>query len=148
MATAIARVRLSEGALREYLTGANGVVTRYVIRQTRQITNRAKLYTPVDTGNLRASITSAVFTRGLSVFGQVGTPVEYALAVHEGLEAKAVPVQAHAVRAYVIRAHQNNGRAVPTMTRLASTRSAHSRQQKAKPGRPFLRRALQDVLGV
>lgn len=138
----VARVQLSEQALRSALTGPTGMVTQYVVRTTRQITNQAKLYAPVDTGNLRASITSAVEVQGLRVVGRVGTPVEYALAVHEGQDARAVVVKAHQVRAHAVRG--SAGRAAYRVR--GHTVGAHTRQQKAKPGRPFLRRAMEDVL--
>lgn len=141
-----ARLTLAEDQLRVQLVGPGGVVTKYVIRQIRKIRNRAVLYCPVDTGNLRASITSATSTEGMFVVGRVGTPVNYAAAVHEGLTARQVPVQAHAVKGYTIRAHDNRGRAVPTMSRLPSTRAAHTRSQKARAGRPFLRKAMTEVI--
>jgi hypothetical protein len=78
------RVDVSKNEVRQLLTGTNGLATRYVMRKTEQIANRARLYCPVDTGNLRSSITAAVTTQGDKVVGLVGTPVEYAAAVHEG----------------------------------------------------------------
>ena len=137
---ATVRVQLSEQALRSALTGPSGMVTQYVIRTTRQITNKATLYTPVDTGNLRASLTQAVEVQGTRVVGMVGTPVEYALAVHEGTESRRVSVKAHQVRAHGVR----RGRVAYTVG--GHTRGAHTRQQAARQGRPFLRRAMEDVL--
>lgn len=139
---AIVRVQLAEAALRSAITGPNGLATQYVIRTTRQILNKAKLYTPVDTGNLRNSLTSAIYVEGMRVVGEVGTPVHYAFAVHEGQEAKPVPVRAHAVRGHQVRG--SRGRAGYIVG--AHQRGAHTRQQKATRGRPFLRRALEDVI--
>lgn len=138
----IVRVQLSEAALRSALVGPAGMVTQYVIRTNRQITNRAKLYAPVDTGNLRSSITDTIRVEGLRVIGAVGTPVNYALAVHEGQEAKAVTVRAHSVRGHAVKG--SRGRVAYSVG--GHTRGAHTRQQKAKAGRPFLRRALEDTL--
>lgn len=118
------------------------MVTQYVIRTNRQVTNRAKLYAPVDTGNLRSSLTDTLRVEGMRVIGAVGTPVEYALAVHEGQDAKTITVRAHQVRGHAVRG--SRGR---TAYRVKGhTRGTHTRQQAARPGRPFLRRALQDVL--
>lgn len=136
----IVRVQVSEAALRSALTGPTGMVTRYVLTTTREIQNRAKLYTPVDTGNLRNSITTAVRVEGLRVIGEVGTPVNYAAAVHEGTEAKRVAVRAHQVRGHAVR---GGGRSYVV---AGHTRGAHSRSQAARKGRPFLMRALEDVL--
>jgi phage gpG-like protein len=101
-----ARVQVAEGEVRRFLTGPNGTVTRYVMRKTEQVANRARVYCPVDTGNLRSSITTAYRQQGERVTGMVGTPVKYAHAVHEGYTT-------------------SRGRRVG--------------------GRPFLRRALNDV---
>lgn len=168
------RVEISEDRLRAALTGPDGDVTRYVLRVTRNIRNRAVLYCPVDTGNLRASIaTGAVRTEGSSVVGTVGTPVEYAAAVHEGVRAQTVTVAEHTVRAHEIKAHTvaartqqsftvpgKGGRPAYTVaahtirehqvyarTQLGHTVPAHTRAIKARAGRPFLRQAMEDVLG-
>jgi phage gpG-like protein len=102
-----ARLQITQQRLTAALTGPGGMVTQYVLRQTSQIRNRAVLYCPVDTGNLRNSIVTALRADGTTVVGTVGTPVEYAAAVHEG--------------------------------------SVTSKGRRT-PGRPFLRRALQDVI--
>lgn len=139
---ALVRVQLADAALRSALVGPSGMVTQYVIRTNRQVENRAKLYAPVDTGNMRASMTSTVRVEGLRVIGAVGTPVEYALAVHEGQEAGTVTVRAHQVRGHPVRG--SRGRVAYRVK--GHTRGTHTRQQAARPGRPFLRRALEDVL--
>lgn len=128
------RVEISEDRLRAALTGPDGDVTRYVLRVTRNIRNRAVLYCPVDTGNLRASIaTGAVRTEGSTVVGTVGTPVEYAIYVHEGTAPHEIrPTTPGGVLAW-------GGR---PPTRFA-TRVNHP---GTKP-QPFLRRAMEDVLG-
>jgi hypothetical protein len=102
------RVQIAQAELRRQLTGPSGLVTRHVLRVTERIANRARLYAPVDTGNLRASITTAVRTEGDRVIGTVGSPVVYAVVVHEG---------------------------------RTTSRGKHIR------GRPFLRRAMEDVMG-
>jgi phage gpG-like protein len=103
------RVQIAETELRRQLTGPSGLATRHVLRLTERIANRARILCPVDTGNLRASITTAVRMQGDQVIGLVGTPVVYALPLHEGYRT-------------------SRGRKVP--------------------GRPFLRRAMTEVLGA
>jgi hypothetical protein len=173
---ATARVDIARATLRRELTGDRGLVTRYVRRQVRAIRNRAVLLTPVDTGNLRASITYAVSSPvgggGWVIEGRVGTGVEYAYTVHEGHPPMSVTVPAHGVRAHTIKAHRvkahtrraytvpaKNGRKAYTVpateipartvaarTRLASTRRQHWRTLPGRAGRPFLRRAMEEVL--
>ena len=107
MVRVLARVQINQAELQRQLSGPAGMLTQYVMRQTSQVRNRAVMYCPVDTGNLRASITTAVYSEGDSVVGLVGTGVHYGLAVHEGYTT--------------------------------------SRGKQVK-GRPFLRRALDDVV--
>lgn len=103
------RVQISEAEVRRQLVGPTGLATRYVTKKTDQILNRARLYCPVDTGNLRASLTTAVRTEGNRVSGYVGTGVAYSIFVHEGRTT-------------------SRGRKIP--------------------GRPFLRKALTDVMAA
>lgn len=141
MPAELQRVAIARATLQRELTGPRGLVTRYVMRQVRAIRNKAVLYTPVDTGNLRASITTSVSSPieggGLVIEGRVGTPVEYAVPVHEGHAAMSVTVPTHRVRAYVrkdgtrVKAHQRN---------------QHWRTIGARAGRPFLRRAMEEVM--
>lgn len=55
-----------------------------VIDTTRRVANRAKILCPVDTGNLRASITQKISLTDKEIVGRVGTNVKYALFVHDG----------------------------------------------------------------
>jgi HK97 gp10 family phage protein len=57
---------------------------KLVIKATLRVLNRAKILAPVDTGNLRASLTQEIKTRKKVVIGRVGTNVNYAWFVHEG----------------------------------------------------------------
>lgn len=102
------RVQIAQAELRRQLIGPSGLATRHVLRLTERVANRARLLAPVDTGNLRASITTAVRTQGDQVIGLVGSGVKYSIPVHEGY------------------------------------RTSRGRQVR---GRPFLRKAMTDVLG-
>jgi phage gpG-like protein len=102
------RVQIAEAEVRRLMVGPTGLATRYVTRKTDQILNRARLLTPVDTGALRASLTTAIRTQGNTVTGLVGSNMEYALPLHEGRTT-------------------SRGRKIP--------------------GRPFLRKALNDIMG-
>ena len=153
---ATVRLEIAQAQLQRALTGPSGSVTRYVMRTTRQIRNKAVLLCPVDTGNLRASITHAVSSdvgsRGMVIIGRVGTPVEYALAVHEGVTAKTVTVPAHMVKAHTVKAHTvkpKGGRKAYTVSAhqvRGHMRGSYTMEVKARTGRPFLRRAMQEVI--
>lgn len=103
---------------------------RKVRRVVRRTENRSAVLCPVDTGNLRASRTSAVRDRGTRVIGEVEYPVRYAAAVHNGR------------RALTIRA-RGNGR----LKFVVDGRTVYARQvhQPARAGRPFLATALREV---
>lgn len=127
------RLQLDQATLQRDLTGPNGMATQYVLRKTSEIRTRAVLYCPVQTGNLRNSITSAVRSDGMLVIGTVGTPVDYAMAVHEGTSGRPQRVGPYSARGRSGRTYM-----VP----------AHMRTPRPRQGKPFLRKALQDVMGV
>lgn len=137
------RVRISQATLSEALNGPQGMVTQYVMRQTASIRTRAVIYCPVDKGRLRSSLVTTVRTDGMLVVGTVGTDVEYAAAVHEGVRAQQVQVRAHSVKA-----HESKTRGGRTFMVPAHTRGPFMRSVPARAGRPFLRRAMQDVIGT
>jgi hypothetical protein len=137
-----ARVRVAQAQLEDALTGPQGLVTVYIRGITRQIENRARLYAPVNTGNLRGSITSYVGTAGLTVTGIVGTPVHYGVYVHEGTRPHEIlPRTPGGVLTWKTGPGSGENRPGP---RVFARRTFH-------PGtraRPFLRRAMEDVLAT
>jgi hypothetical protein len=105
-------------------------VGKEVVKTTIKVLNRAKVMTPVDTGNLRASHQFKIKNGANSITGEVFTSVKYALAVHEGR------------RALVIRPN----------TKRALAFHWHGQQfvrkwvaQPARHGKPWLRDALREV---
>lgn len=78
------RVIINDAALRSLLTGQDGPVVKYMYNLGRKIGNEAKRRCPVDEGRLRASIENTVTVTGALVITRVGTPVEYAIMVHNG----------------------------------------------------------------
>lgn len=137
-----ARVVVTEATLQAQLTGPRGLATAHVRRITRQIENRARLYAPVNTGNLRNSITSAVVSRGLTVSGTVGATVPYAVYVHEGTRPhQIVPKRPGYPLTWKTGPGSGENRPGP---RLYAMRTFHP---GTKP-RPFLRRAMDDVLAA
>lgn len=81
---AVARVVINDAALSRLLRGQDGAVVKAMADVGRKVSNEAKRRCPVDEGRLRASITSTTQVEGNLVVTRVGTPVEYALYVHNG----------------------------------------------------------------
>jgi hypothetical protein len=137
-----ARVEITRGQLESVVSGPRGLATGYIRRITRQIESRAKLYAPVSTGNLRGSITTAVVSRGLTVSGTVGTGVDYAVYVHEGTRAHEItPRNPGGVLTWKTGPGSGENRPGP---RLYASRTYHP----GTTARPFLRRAMEDVLST
>lgn len=78
------RVVLDRAALTELLTGDGGPIVADLVKRTIRVHNRAKQLCPVDTGNLRSSISFRIEHVGATTVGVVGTNVEYAPYVEYG----------------------------------------------------------------
>jgi HK97 gp10 family phage protein len=78
------RVVLDQAGLNKVLSSRDGPVGHDLIRRCQRVTNEAKRLCPVDTGNLRASITFEIQQQGSDLIGRVGTNVPYARYVHDG----------------------------------------------------------------
>lgn len=101
-----------------------------VTRTTIRVLNRARVLTPVDTGNLRASHQFRLKQTANGVTGEVFTNVKYALPVHEGRRAVTIYPTSKKALAFVWGGQK--------MVR----KSVH---QPARRGRPWLRDALREV---
>lgn len=106
------------------------VVGREVTRTTLKVLNRARVMTPVDTGNLRASHQFKIKNGASKITGEVFTKVKYALPVHEGRRPVVIRPNRKQALAFVW-----HGR---PMVRKYVT-------QPARRGRPWLRDALREV---
>lgn len=80
----MARVVLNRAELDDLLRSEGGEVGQYVVKKCQQVVNQARSVCPVDTGNLRGSITYEIAREGNEIIGRVGTNVPYAIFVHEG----------------------------------------------------------------
>lgn len=109
------------------------VVGKDVTRVTLRVLNRAKVMTPVDQGNLRASHQFRIKTTSKGITGEVFTKVKYALAVHEGRRALTIYPKNKQALAFTW-----HGR--PMVRKWVS--------QPARRGRPWLRDALREVAGA
>ena len=101
-----------------------------VTRVTLKVLNRARVLTPVDTGNLRASHQFRIQLTGSKITGEVFTKVKYALAVHEGR--RPVVIYPKTKKALAFHWHGQ-----PMVRKWVS--------QPARRGRPWLRDALREV---
>lgn len=78
------RVVLDQSALRQLLQGEDGPVAADLARRAIQVEGAAKRLCPVDTGNLRSSITWEMARDADGLVAMVGSNVEYAAAVEFG----------------------------------------------------------------
>lgn len=101
-----------------------------VMRVTLKVLNRARVKTPVDTGNLRASHQFKLTKAAAGPTGEVYTMVKYALPLHEGR--RAVTIHPKTKQALAFRWHGRQ------FVRKSVT-------QPARRGRPWLRDALAEV---
>lgn len=77
-------VVLDQAAILKVLESEEGPVGKEILRRTLQVERRAKGLCPVDTGRLRASITSRMGREASGLAGIVGTSVTYAAPVEFG----------------------------------------------------------------
>jgi hypothetical protein len=105
-------------------------VGKSVLRTTLKVFNRARVMTPVDTGNLRASHQFKIKNAANSITGEVFTKVKYALPVHEGR--RAIIIRPKTKQALAFHWHGQ-----PMVRKWVS--------QPARRGRPWLRDALREV---
>lgn len=105
-------------------------VGKSVVKTTLKVLNRARVLTPVDTGNLRASHQFKIKNAANSIVGEVFTNVKYALPVHEGR--RAITIRPTDKQALAFRWHGQ------PMVRK-------SVYQPARRGRPWLRDSLREV---
>lgn len=105
-------------------------VGREVTMTTIKVLNRARVMTPVDTGNLRSSHQFKIARRTARITGEVFTKVKYALPVHEGRRSLIIRPKSKQALAFVW-----HGR--PMVRKWV--------WQPARRGRPWLRDALREV---
>ena len=106
------------------------VVGREVMRTTLKVLNRARVMTPVDTGNLRASHQFKIKNGATKITGEVFTKVKYALVVHDGRRPVVIYPNRKQALAFVWHGQ-------PMVRKWVS--------QPARRGRPWLRDALREV---
>lgn len=121
------RVELYQSVIKDVLASDVG---REVGKTTLKVLNRAKVLTPVDTGNLRASHMFKIKSSSRRITGEVFTKVKYALPVHEGRG----PVTIYPKKKQALAFHWHGQQFV-----------RKSVFQHARRGRPWLRDALREI---
>lgn len=71
------------------MASETGAVGLNLVKRVNRVKNGARARCPVDTGNLRGSITSEIRQTSSGLIGRVGTNVPYAIYVHEGTKYQA-----------------------------------------------------------
>ena len=85
----MARVVLDQAELNQLLRSPEGETGAYLVRTATAVLNQARARCPVDTGNLRGSLTYEIARDGRDLSARVGTNVPYAIYVHEGTRGRA-----------------------------------------------------------
>ena len=80
----MARVVLTQNQLAKLLDSPQGAVARDITMRAQRVLNRARSLCPVDTGNLRGSLTYEIARDGTDITARVGTNVPYAVHVEMG----------------------------------------------------------------
>ena len=102
------------------------------------VEGEAKRLVPVDTGNLRRTITHKVDGSAVPLFAEVGTNATYARAVHDGRRAGAKAPPVSAIRGWASR------HGIPATALFVVARAIG---RKGTKGRPFLMNAFRAMHG-
>lgn len=124
--------------LAELLVGTHGPVAADLARKALRVQSGAKRRCPVDTGRLRSSIRWRIDRDAKGLYADVGTEVEYALAVHEGhKEFDVGSKRGPGTALHFVVGGDDVFISFPQTVTIPATE-----------GRPFLRDALQDITGL
>lgn len=80
----VVQIRVNATELSQLLSSTSGPVAQDLTRRVQRVTNKARTLAPVDTGNLRGSITWEIRKRGNQIVGVVGTNVPYSIYIEKG----------------------------------------------------------------
>ena len=78
------QIRIDSPEMSQLLSSTTGPVAQDLARRLIRVQNKARSLAPVDTGNLRGSITWEIRKRGNQLYGVVGTNVPYAIYMEKG----------------------------------------------------------------
>jgi len=81
----MASIIINEAELRNLLAGNKGAVWQDINRRGNRVLNGAISACPYDKGTLRQSLTKEMLTEDGMPVARIGTNIEYAIFVHEGV---------------------------------------------------------------
>lgn len=138
-------VKLDRQALEHMLRGPNGAVMQDLWIRGNRVLNRARQLVPVDEGTLRASLAVEPVTIGGAPAVRIGSPLEYAIYVHEGtgIYGKGAPITPKSGQFLRWPVKNQSGQGRRRYKGGKTQKYAFARSVKGVPGRPFLRDALQ-----
>lgn len=85
MVRAVADVRLNQSELRVLLESESGAVGKDLVRRGQRVLNRARETVPVDTGDLKGSLSMEIIkTGGDGLVARIGTNLVYGRYVNDG----------------------------------------------------------------
>ena len=131
----MAVLRINPDALREITSGPQGPLYRYLVQKAALVETEAKRRCPVDTGRLRSSIHTEMFTDDGQVIARIGTNVGYARYIEEGTGIygpRGRPIRP--VRAQFL-----------SWVPRGQSKRVFAREVRGVPPRPFLMPALESV---
>lgn len=141
----MARIVYDGEALNQLLRSPNGAVARDLMVRANRVQNVAKQLCPVDQGRLRSSISKEIRKENNELVARVGTNVEYAFFVHEGVglygpnKKMIVPVRAKALRWANV---NNSGRGRRRYKGGATAQYVYSKKSRGFRGTKYLTKAL------
>lgn len=144
MSTEFSRFELNRAELQRQFRQGGMVFVWTTTRVVRPIRNLAVLYAPVDTGYMRNTLaTATVSSAALQVTGMVGATAKYAEYVHEGTRPHVIVPRTK--KALAFKGHVAPNTVGKSGMQLVFTRTVNHPGTK---GRPFLRRAMQEVVAT
>jgi hypothetical protein len=140
------RVVVDRTAVLSVLRGPTGPVVADLLRRGNRVRNQAVRNVPVDTGQLRSSITVELVQEGSVPMVRVGTNLPHGRYVEEGTGIygpKGRPIRPTSASVLRWQVRNNTGRG-----RRNTGRYAYARSVKGMRPRPWLRPALDAARGI
>jgi hypothetical protein len=138
-------VRLDAAAVTHMMKGPGGAVMIDLERRAQRVLNTARTLCPVDQGTLRGSLHKEPVTVDGDPAYRIGSPLEYAIYVHEGtgIYGSGAPIRPTSGKFLRWPAKNQSGSGRRRYKAGATEKWIFARQSSGSPGRPFLLQALQ-----
>jgi hypothetical protein len=138
-------IRLDAAAVTQMMKGPGGAVMIDLEHRAQRVLNMARTLCPVDQGTLRGSLHKEPVTVGGDPAYRIGSPLEYAIYVHEGtgIYGSGSPIRPTSGQFLRWPAKNQSGAGNRRYKAGATAAFVFARQSSGSPGRPFLLQALQ-----